>query len=78
MRRQDRELLARIARVNDTSGQVMLAILGDQDRCDPDAVRLRALGKTYGELGADLLARAAELDGRTVQGTQRVIIDARS
>jgi hypothetical protein len=77
MRRQDRELLARVARVNDTAGQVTLTILGDQDRCDPDAARLRALGRTYSELGADLLARAAELDGRMVDGAQRVIIDAR-
>jgi hypothetical protein len=74
---RDRELLARIARVNDSAGQVVLAILGDRERCDPEPARLRALGQTYAALGADLLARAAELDGRMVEHTQRVIIDAR-
>lgn len=74
---QDRELLARIARVDDSAGKVVLAILGDRERCDPEPARLRALGQTYTMLGADLLARAAELDGRMVEHTQRVIIDTR-
>jgi hypothetical protein len=77
VRREDRELLARIARVNDTAGQVTVAILADRDRCDPDPVRLRALGRAYSELGAALLARSAELDGRMVDGVPRVIVDAR-
>lgn len=63
MRDHDRGLLARVARLNDMAGQLVLAILGDRDRCDPEPARLRALGQTYTALGADLINRADELDG---------------
>jgi hypothetical protein len=74
---RDRKLLARVARANDTAGQVVLAILGDYDRPDPEPARMRALGRELAELGADLLARAAELDGRVIEPPTRVLIDAR-
>lgn len=42
------------------------------------AARLRAFRQTFGELGADLLARTAELDGGMVGGHRRPSLNARS
>jgi hypothetical protein len=75
MIRRDRELLARASRTSDAIGQTVVGILGEHSR--PDPARLRALGKNMATVSADLLARAAELDGRTHTPPARVLIDAR-
>jgi hypothetical protein len=76
--RRDRELLARLARVNGTVGQATIAMLQDMPSGDLPAAQLRALGTHLAELSADLLARAAEIDGRLVETPRRVVIDARN
>jgi hypothetical protein len=70
---RDRELLARLARVNKHLGAATLELLEYQDGGELPAAGVRDLGQHLSELGADLLVRAAELDGRTID---RVIIDA--
>jgi hypothetical protein len=61
---RDRELLARVARVNGRVGKVVLELLQYQDGGELPAAGVRELGQALTELGADLLARAAELDVR--------------
>jgi hypothetical protein len=65
---RDRELLARVARVNGRLGKVVLELIQYQDGGELPATGVRELGQALTELGADLLTRAAELE--------RVIIDA--
>jgi hypothetical protein len=71
---RDRELLARVARVNTRLGAVVLELFEHQDGGELPAAGVRELGQHLAGLAADLLARAEELDGRAVD---RVIIDAR-
>jgi hypothetical protein len=70
---RDRELLARLARVNNRIGAVTLELFEHQDGGELPAAGVRELGQLLAILAADLLARSAELDGRTIE---RVIIDA--
>jgi hypothetical protein len=70
---RDRELLARVAQVNRHLGTVVIELMTDQDGGELPADGVRDLGRHLAQLGVDLLARAAELDGRTIEG---VIIDA--
>jgi hypothetical protein len=70
---RDRELLARAARVNTRFGAVVVELFEHQDGGELPAAGVRELGQHLAELSAELLARAAELDGRTID---RVIIDA--
>jgi hypothetical protein len=72
---RDRELLARLARVNTRIGQVTLDLFERQDGGELPAAGVRELGRLLAILAADLLARSAELDGRTIE---RVIIDAQT
>jgi len=72
---RDRELLAKVGRVNQHIGNVIVEMLTEQDGGELPADGVRDLGRNLAELGADLLARAAELDGRTIE---RVIINART
>jgi hypothetical protein len=70
---QDRELLARVAKVNRHLGAVVVELMTGQDGGELPADGVRDLGRHLVQLGVELLARAAELDGRTIG---RVIIDA--
>jgi hypothetical protein len=70
---RDRELLARLARVNQHLGEVAVKLMAGQDCGELPADGVRDLGQRLTQLGADLLARAAQRDGRTIG---RVIIDA--
>jgi hypothetical protein len=70
---RDRELLARLARVNRHLGEVVVELMTGQDGGELPAAGVRDLGQRFVALGADLLARAEELDGNPVT---RVIIDA--
>jgi hypothetical protein len=65
---RDRELLAKVARVNGRIGEVVLELFQHQDGGELPAAGVRELGQALTQLGADLLTRAAELE--------RVIIDA--
>jgi hypothetical protein len=71
---RDRELLARVARVNTRLGAVVLDLFEGLDGGELPAAGVRELGQHLVGLAADLLARAEELDGRVVG---RVVIDAR-
>jgi hypothetical protein len=70
----DRELLARIARVNRGAGDITLALLHVTPDDNALADGFRELGKRYAALAADLLKRAEDLDGHPVD---HVIINAR-
>jgi hypothetical protein len=65
---RDRELLAKVARVNGRIGEVVLELFQYQDGGELPAAGVRELGQALSQLGADLLTRAVELE--------RVIIDA--
>jgi hypothetical protein len=69
---RDRELLARVARVNQHLGAVVIDLMTRQDGGELPPGEVRDLGQHLAELSADLLARAAELEGRTIG---HVIID---
>jgi hypothetical protein len=60
--RRDRELLARLTKVNSRLGAVVIELLEHQDDDGLPAAGLRPLGEHLAALGADLLARADELD----------------
>jgi hypothetical protein len=72
--RSDRELLARLARVNAYLGAAVVELMTRQDGGELPAEGVRELGWRLSELAADLLARADEIDGRPVD---HVIMDAR-
>jgi hypothetical protein len=59
---RDRELLARVARLNGRLGKVVLELIQYQDGGELPATGVRELGQALTELGADLLTRAAELE----------------
>jgi hypothetical protein len=63
---RDRELLARVARVNTRLGEVVVELMAQQDDGQLPAHGVRKLGQQLTGLGADLLARAQELDRRTI------------
>jgi hypothetical protein len=71
---QDRELLVRVAQVNRHLGEMVVELMSGQDGGELPANGVRDLGQYLTQLGVDLLARAAELDGRAVDGV--VIVDA--
>lgn len=75
---RDRDLLARAARVNNRLGTAVSDLMSKQDSGELPAAELRAIGASLGELAAEFLARASELDGRRIDTPNRVIIDARS
>jgi hypothetical protein len=62
---RDRALLARLAQVNRQLGAFVLDLIEHQDGGELPAAGLRDLGNGLVALGADVLARADELDGRT-------------
>jgi hypothetical protein len=67
---RDRELLARAARVNRHLGEVVVELMTGQDGGELPAAGVRELGQNLTEFGEDLLARAAELDGRAIIDAQ--------
>jgi hypothetical protein len=67
---RDRELLARVARVNTHLGEVVVELMTQQDDGQLPAHGVRELGQRLTGLSADLLARAQELDRRTIDQDQ--------
>ena len=67
---RDRELLARLVRVNTRLGAATLELFEHQDGGELPAAGVRERGQALAKLGADLLTRAAELDGRTIINAQ--------
>jgi hypothetical protein len=63
---RDRELLAKVARVNGRIGEVVLELFRFQDGGDLPSAGVRELGQTLSEVGADLLTRAAEPVARRI------------
>jgi hypothetical protein len=63
---RDRELLAKVARVNGRIGEVVLELFRFQDGGEPPSAGVRELGQTLSEVGADLLTRAAEPVARRI------------
>lgn len=76
MIQRDHDLMVRVTKSNRHLGEAMLEAMNARNN-ETQAVGLREIGRHLGELSADLLARAAELDGRTLEYPERVIIDAR-
>lgn len=70
------DVLARVARVNKQIPPLLLELLNEPD-VEVQCARLRELGQYLASLSAEVLARAAEVDGRAVQTPERVVIDAR-
>ncbi|WP_341869001.1 hypothetical protein [Saccharomonospora piscinae] len=73
---RDRELLARLARVNRDLGQVALRLMAAQDGGELPAGGLREVGEALSVLGGDMLARANELDGHTFPAVQCSVLCA--
>jgi hypothetical protein len=63
---RDRELFARLARVNTALGAATLELFEHQDGGELPAAGVRKIGQALAKLASDLLARAAELDGRVI------------
>ncbi|WP_051173936.1 hypothetical protein [Amycolatopsis orientalis] len=61
MEKRDRELFARLARINHEYGDIVLHLLSIQYDETEFAQCLRALGEAHAQLGHELTERAAEL-----------------
>ena len=70
------DVLTRVADLTGRIGPLLVELLNHPDAAE-QAEQLRVLGQHVGSLSAELLARAAELDGRVVEQPERVVIDAR-
>lgn len=70
------DVLSRVADLTSRIGPLLVELLNHPDVAE-QAEQVRALGQHVGSLSAELLARAAELDGRVVEQPERVVIDAR-
>ena len=66
MHARDRQLLAGLARVNTEIGRVTIELLTLQSDDAGYAAGLRTLGADLVHIGAQLAARAGELDGRVL------------
>ncbi|GAB3154329.1 hypothetical protein GCM10027258_58020 [Amycolatopsis stemonae] len=64
---RDRQLLAGLARVNTEIGRVTVELLTLQPDDAAYADGLRTLGRQLVGIGAQLAARAGELDGREIE-----------
>ncbi|GDY33693.1 hypothetical protein [Gandjariella thermophila] len=62
MIRRDRELLARLANLNQAIAHVVLIMLEHQDAGELNPAHLRLVGDQLYRLGRDLLDRANEVD----------------
>jgi len=65
---EDRVLLARLSKINQSLGQVVLELCDYQDGGELPSAGLRTLGEQLMDLGMDMISRAEELD--------RPVIDA--
>lgn len=63
---RDRELLARGARANQALGRAVVELLHHSARGELPAAGVRVVGENLAALGADLLARADELEWHPV------------
>lgn len=70
------DVLTRVADITGRIGPLLVELLNHPDTVET-AEQLRRLGGHVGSLSAELLARAAELDGRAVEPPGRVVIGAR-
>lgn len=70
------DVLGNVAYINSHIGPLLVELLNQPDDAS-QAEQLRALGRHVGELSAEILAHAATLDGRCVDGPSAVVIDAR-
>lgn len=68
--KRDRELLAGLARVNTEIGNATIRLLTLQVNDVQYAAGLRKLGGDLVRIGAELAARAGELDGRVLDTTE--------
>ncbi|WP_410676633.1 hypothetical protein [Amycolatopsis sp. cmx-4-68] len=66
MHARDRQLLAALSRVNVDIGRVTIELLDLQTSDEDYAAGLRTLGRQLVGIGAELAARAGELDGRVL------------
>lgn len=66
MIRRDRELLARLSVVNQNLGAAVQRMLDRQEDGELHPDDLRRIGEQLGQLGADMVSRARELD-KTVE-----------
>jgi hypothetical protein len=60
--RRDRELLARLTKVNINLGHVLVEVMHEQDGGELPADGLRTLGQRLMDIGGDMITRADELD----------------
>lgn len=65
---RDRDLLARLMTVNSQLGRFTVEMLDRQDGGELPAEGCRLLGEHLAQLGADLKARADELDRSVIPG----------
>ncbi|WP_414943294.1 hypothetical protein [Amycolatopsis sp. cmx-11-32] len=66
MHERDRKLLAGLARVNAEVGDVTIALLSSQPDDAEYAAALRQVGTDLARVGASLMYRAHELDGKLI------------
>ncbi|WP_165777596.1 hypothetical protein [Amycolatopsis antarctica] len=82
MIRRDRLLFARLSSVNTAVGRELGEMFASFRHGLPPAPALRALGCELRDVAEDLLARATELDGRTVErqivAPRPVVVEART
>ena len=69
------DVLTRVADLTHRIGPLLVELLNHPDTVE-QAEQLRQLGAHVGSLSAELLSRAAELDGRVVEPPERIIIEA--
>ena len=70
------DVLTRVADMTGRIGPLLVELLNHSDAVK-QAEHLRQVGQHLGTLSTELLARAAEVEGRVVEAPERVIIDAR-
>jgi hypothetical protein len=68
---RDRQLLAGLAKVNTSIGRVTVELLTLQSDDAGYATGLRTLGRQLVDIGAELTARADELDGGLLDAADR-------
>lgn len=66
----DRRLLSRLRRINASVGEIVLALMDTDNNVGLHADGLRDVGQALRTLGADMIARADEIDATpTIEGT---------
>lgn len=72
---RDRELLARISRVNSTLGSATVELLNNLQDGTLNPSHLRAIGAYLRQLSEEVMARADEIDGRALDPAPPRVID---